>query len=636
MNLPPATQLKLTALRLRYRVSWPFVLAGLVLAGLTLPGLASADTRPNILWITSEDNGPHLGCYGDDYADTPHLDGLAARGVIYLNCWSNAPVCAPARTTLISGIYPPSTGAEHMRSVTRLPAAFKMYPQYLREAGYYCTNNNKEDYNLEKPGKVWDESSRQAHWRNRKPGQPFFAIFNFTTTHESQIRKRPHTAVHDPATVKIPAYHPDRPEVRQDWAQYHDKMTEMDAQAGRVLEQLNEDGLAEDTIVFYYGDHGPGMPRGKRWPYNSGLQVPLIVHIPAKFQHLASPDYSTGGQSDRLVGFIDLAPTLLSLAGLEPPEHFQGHAFLGEHRTDEQPFHYGFRGRMDERYDMLRVVRDKRYVYIRNYMPHKIYGQFISYMFQTPTTKVWKQLYDSGELTQEQSYFWERKPPEELYDLQEDPDEVHNLIASPAHRGILDRLRAAQRDWALRIRDVGFLPEDEVHTRSGESTPYEVGHDNSYPLEELIAVADTAASLSEDGVPMLTKALKHDDSAVRYWGAMGLLMRGEAAVAQTREELLTALKDSSPSVRVIAAQAIGQYGADADLTAALDVLLQTAHWGQNSLYISMLSLNALDALDQRAAKVKSQIAQLPRKGEGDRRLSAYVGNLIDKTLSDFE
>ena len=199
---------------------------------------------PNILWITSEDNGPALGAYGDNFADTPNLDALAALGMIYRNSWSNAPVCAPARTTIISGVYPPSLGAQHMRSMVPMPDGMKMYPQFLREAGYYCTNNSKEDYNLVKPGEVWDESSREAHWRNRHDStQPFFAIFNFTTTHESQIRSRPHEQKHDPAGVPIPAYHPDVPEVRQDWAQYYDKMTEMDTQAGEILQQLKEVGL---------------------------------------------------------------------------------------------------------------------------------------------------------------------------------------------------------------------------------------------------------------------------------------------------------------------------------------------------------------------------------------------------------
>ncbi len=338
---------------------------------------------PNILWLTSEDNGPHLNCYGDDYATTPNLDALAKKGMIYTRAISNAPVCAPARTTIISGMYPPSTGSEHMRSMTSLPAQFKMYPAYLRKMGYYCTNNSKEDYNLKKEGEVWDESGRKGHWKNRPKGKPFFAIFNSTVSHESQIRKRPHKQVHDPAKVRIPAYHPDHPEVRKDWAQYYDKLTDMDSQVGAKLKELKDAGLEDDTIVFYFGDHGSGMPRSKRWPFFSGLQVPLIIHIPEKWKHLASSNYQANTKSDRQVGFVDLAPTLLSIAGMKPPSHMQGHAFMGKHEAPIQMYGYGFRGRMDERYDMVRSVVGKRYIYIRNYMPHKLYGQHVGYMFVT-------------------------------------------------------------------------------------------------------------------------------------------------------------------------------------------------------------------------------------------------------------
>ncbi len=229
--------------------------------------LAGNELRPNILWITSEDNGPQLGCYGDTYATTPNLDQLAQKGVRYTNCWSNAPVCAAARTTIISGMYAPSLSAQHMRSQVDLPAEIRLLPQHLRELGYYCSNNSKEDYNFATGKDLWNDSSNKAHWRKRKAGQPFFAVFNFTTTHESQIRKRPHNPSHDPLKVAVPPYHPDEPEVREDWAQYYDKITEMDLQVGQILAQLKQDGLEEDTIVFYYGDHGSGMPRSKRWLY---------------------------------------------------------------------------------------------------------------------------------------------------------------------------------------------------------------------------------------------------------------------------------------------------------------------------------------------------------------------------------
>ena len=598
-----------------------------------------AESRPHILWITSEDNGPHLGAYGDEFATTPNLDKLAQRGLTYLNAWSNAPVCAPARTTIIAGVYPTATGSEHMRSMTQLPAFMKMYPQFLRAAGYYCTNNSKEDYNLAKPGKVWDESSRKAHWRNRGPDQPFFAIFNFTTSHESQIRKRPHQAVHDPSQVRVPAYHPDTPEVRQDWAQYYDKLTEMDAQAGDVLQQLADEGLADDTIIFYYADHGSGMPRNKRWPYNSGLHVPLIVHVPEKFAHLRPPEYEAGAKTDRLVGFIDLAPTLLSLVGIEPPAYMQGGAFMGKYAAEPSEFLFGFRGRMDERYDMVRSVRDKRYVYIRNYMPQRIYGQYLNYMFQTPTTQVWHRMFHAGQLDEQQSYFWQEKPTEELYDLNSDPDEVNNLATSKGHTEILARLRAAHRDWVFRVRDVGFLPEAEIHARAAYSTPYTVGHDsNGFDLERIFAAAQLASRRKVDDVPELLSLLDDQDNAVRYWAALGLLNRWPAIESpEVLAKLRAALADDSKNVRVLAAEALGRFGSDSDLQPSVDVLLELANIEEHGLYISMFALNSLDQLDNKAAGSVDIIRALPRKSPNNpARLGNYVPRLLDKIVADLE
>ena len=606
--------------------------------GSTVALTAEDSLRPNVLWITSEDNGPHLGCYGDDYATTPNLDALAARGMIYRTCWSNAPVCAPARTTIISGMYPTSLGAEHMRSMTQLPDAFKMYPVYLREAGYYCTNNSKEDYNVKPTGEVWDDSSGKAHWKKRADGQPFFAIFNHTISHESKLRTRPHKAVHDAAKVRVPAYHPDTPEVRQDWAQYYDRITEMDALAGENLQEIAAAGLADDTIVFYYGDHGSGMPRSKRWPYNSGLQVPLIVYIPEKFKDLRPDDYVAGGSTDRLVSFVDLAPTLLSLCGIEPPAHMQGFAFAGKFTAPQQDYVYGYRGRMDERYDMVRSVGDGRYVYIRNYMPHKIYGQYIDYMFQTPTTRIWKEMFDAGKLNEAQSRFWKTKPAEELYDLKSDPDEVNNLANSLQHQEILQRMRKAQQDLAIKIRDIGFLPEGEIHTRSAGSTPYEMAHDNAkYPLAKIMAAAEQASSLKTDALDALMTAFTDEDSAVRYWAAMGLLMRGEAGVSLGRDQLRKALGDESPHVRIAAAEALGRYGNKEDITAALSVLLTLASPVDNGIYTSMSALNAIDYLDANAAPIADMVAELPDEDpNANGRMSAYAKNLIDKTLSDLK
>jgi len=603
-------------------------------AGVLAQGAATA--RPNVLWITCEDIGPHLHACGDAYSVTPNLDAVAARGQIYMNAWSNAPVCAPARTTIISGMYPPCTGAEHMRSMTSLPAGMKMFPQFLREAGYYCSNNAKEDYNLEKPEGVWDDSSKKGHWRNRAKGQPFFSIFNLEITHESQIRKRPHTLVHDPAKARVPAYHPDTPEVRHDWAQYYDNITTMDGQAGRILQDLESDGLAGDTIVFFYGDHGSGMPRSKRWPYNSGLNVSILVSVPEKWRHLAPAGYKPGAKSDRLVGFVDLAPTMLSIAGIKPAPYHQGHAFMGKFEAPERPFNYGFRGRMDERYDMVRSVRDKRYVYMRHYMPHKIYGQYIDYMFQTPTTRVWKQLYDEGKLQPPKTYFWETKPPEELYDLQSDPDEVNNLAKSPEHQATLKRLRKAQQDLAVKIRDVGFLPEGEIHSRSKGSTPYEMGHDDKrYPLQKIMGTAEMAASLEKSATGDLVKRLADSDSAVRYWGAMGILMRGADGVNAAKDALHNALRDASPHVRVVASEALGRYGDDGDLQKALATLEELAPPDQNGVFVSLLALNALDALGAKAKPVLALIKSMPQEDPNAQpRTQKYGHNIVKKMTEE--
>ena len=591
---------------------------------------------PNILWLTSEDNGPHLNCYGDDYATTPNLDALAKKGMIYTRAISNAPVCAPARTTIISGMYPPSTGSEHMRSMTSLPAQFKMYPAYLRKMGYYCTNNSKEDYNLKKEGEVWDESGRKGHWKNRPKGKPFFAIFNSTVSHESQIRKRPHKQVHDPAKVRIPAYHPDHPEVRKDWAQYYDKLTDMDSQVGAKLKELKDAGLEDDTIVFYFGDHGSGMPRSKRWPFFSGLQVPLIIHIPEKWKHLASSNYQANTKSDRQVGFVDLAPTLLSIAGMKPPSHMQGHAFMGKHEAPIQMYGYGFRGRMDERYDMVRSVVGKRYIYIRNYMPHKLYGQHVGYMFVTTTTQVWKRLYDEGKLNEAQSHFWKTKPAEELYDLEKDPDEVNNLANSKGHAKILSQMRQAHRAHVTKIRDVGFLPEGEIHNRSKGSTPYEMGHDNNkYPFEKIRSAADLASSMNKNELPAITKLLTHSDSAVRYWGALGLLMQEKSGVRHGKKSLVKALNDSSLYVRVIAAEALGKYGSKNEIKLAVKVLGAIADPIKNGCFPSMMAMNAIDHLDDKAKSLLPLIQSMPRTPtEVDKRFQGYVGRLVDTTINE--
>lgn len=605
----------------------------LLLSLALLPLTLVAADRPNVLWITNEDHGPHMGCYGDDYATTPNIDDLAAKGMLYKMAWSNAPVCAAARTTLIAGMYSPSTGGQHMRSMVPFAEGKKMYPQFLREAGYYCTNCSKEDYNLTKPGVVWDESSRNGHWKNRPDGAPFFAIFNCTLSHESKLRVRPHKAIHDPAKVRVPAYHPDTPEVRQDWAQYYDTVTQADAEAGKVLKEVADAGLADDTIVFFYADHGSGMSRNKRWPSNSGLHVPMVVYFPEKWKHLAPKEYSVGGKSDRLVSFVDLAPTLLSVVGIKPPEWMQGRAFAGEHQVDGPEYMHGFRGRMDERYDMVRSVTDGRFVYLRNYMPHLSQGQHVNYQFETPSTATWRAFYDAGKLTAAQSRFWNTpKESEELYDLETDPDEVENLISSPKHQAIIKRLRGAMKAQVFAIRDTGFLPEGEIHRRSAGKAPYDMAHDESqYPLMDIFEAAELATTVIPHDTDRIKALMAGKDPAVRYWGSMGMLIRGKEAVDSVSGDLKKAMNsDDSPEVRIASAWALAEHGTGEAQESAAKVLLDLANWQKTeNVFTSLAAMTAIDNLTSGVKPSVATIKALPTKGKSpDGRYSGYIGNLI--------
>jgi arylsulfatase A-like enzyme len=586
---------------------------------LSLTAATQAADQPNILWLTFEDSSPHLGCYGDQQAVTPNLDALAARGLRYQRAWSNAPVCAPARTCIISGRWAPADGAEHMRSEVPMPDGHKMSPQFLREVGYYCTNNSKEDYNLTKPTGTWDESSPAAHYRNRRDGQPFFAVFNDTGSHESQIRKPSATLSHDPAKVRVPAYMPDTPEIRRDWAQHFDNLTTVDSRIGRQLAELSTAGLAEDTIIFAYADHGTGIARSKRWPYNSGLQVPFIVHFPKKWLHLAPTDYQAAGVSTRLISFIDLAPTLLSLAGIPCPAYFHGRAFAGQHRAESLPLAYGFRSRMDERIDMSRSVTDGRFVYMRHFVPQLPEGQYLAYMFEQASTRSWFAEFEKGQLPAHQTAFWLPKPSEELYDLQSDPDEIKNLAADPSHGETRQKLAKALNQWLIETRDLGVVPEAERLAISQGASPVNAFGPTASPAYAHILEAALIASDRKQPTQRLLEFLRDADPSARYWGAQGLILRGPSALA----EIATAgfnpqdlLKDSSANVRIAAAEALVQHSDSETLKAeAMDLLINAA----NASKASAPATAALNALDRLIPQIKAMnrsaaLAQQPVEG----------------------
>ncbi len=513
--------------------------------------LAKALEPPNILWITSEDNGPYLGCFGDPLARTPNLDRLAQGGTRFTHCFSNAAVCAPARQTLISGMYATSIGGQHMRSDATFPPGVHYFPKYLRDVGYYTSNNSKTDYNggpADRKGAMagaWDDSSRKAHWRNRPEGRPFFSVFNLGSSHESNLfpgKWRKRELKTDPARVKLPAYLPDLPETRLDLARYYDCVETMDSGVGKILRELEADGLADDTIVFYFGDHGGSLPRGKSFAYDSGTRVPLIVLIPEKWRQFRPSE--PGGETDRLAGFVDFAPTVLGLAKIDPPEYMQGRSFLSGADADEREFVHTFRGRRGERYDIVRGVRSKSFLYLRNYTPHLPVMQFNGYSFDIPGYAAWMQAWRNGECSPEQARWFEPKPREELYATDVDPDNVRNLAADPEFAEVLARHRAENERHMLAIRDSAFFPEG----MSGrEFTAYQ--DDTTYPLRKLQSLA------TSDSVEEFVEAMNDDNLCVRYWGIMGCVIQGPRSKS-ARPRLQRLLEDPEPLIRIQAARAL--------------------------------------------------------------------------------
>ena len=587
--------------------------------------------RPNILWLSCEDISPHLRCYGHPNAVTPTLDTLAAEGVRYTNAFTVAGVCAPSRSGIITGMYPTTIGSHHMRCQASLPEHVKCFTEYLRAAGYYCCNNSKTDYNFRHPPSAWDESSNTAHWRKRAGGQRFFAVFNFTITHESQVRLRGEefakqtrrlkpTDRQDPAKLSLPPYYPDTPETRTDWAQYHEVITAMDYMAGDILRQLGEDGLVDDTIVFFWSDHGVGLPRAKRWPYDSGTHVPLIVRIPPKLR--AAGQGQPGGVNDELVSLIDLGPTVLNLAGVTIPGHLQGRAFLGPNLPPPRQYVYSARDRMDERYDVIRAVRDERYRYIRNYEAHKPYYQHISYAEVGPTMQDLRRLHAEGKLPPAAERFMaDHKPAEELYDLRTDPHEIDNLAGSDEHRGVLERMREAHVNWVLETRDLGLVPEAEIAEREsicGSRYAILRQPDAKGLLPRLRAVVD----MGEQGraaVPGLLEAMGDPDPAVRYRAAIGLGNLKEAPAAT--ERLRQALRDPAAVVRIAAARGLCLIGFESEGVPTLVAELKSPNE-----WVRVSAAYELDTLGARAAGALDALRQA-REDE-----NAYVQRIAEHAV----
>ncbi len=511
---------------------------------------------PNILWISAEDISPAWGCYGDEYATTPHIDSLAQDGFVYTQAFSNAPICAPARSTLITGMYATSLGTQHLRSEIPVPASLETLPELMRQAGYFTTNNAKTDYNFSAEGR-WDENGGEAHWRNAPDDRPFFSVFNFGITHEGHANSdRPEDietleTLHDPAEAQLPPYFPDTEEFRDIWAHQYDLITVFDQEVGKLVQQLKEDGEFENTIIFVFGDHGFGLPRYKRWLYNSGLQVPLVLHVPEKYKPLVSNLQEQ--QTDQMVGFVDFAPTVVNLAGVDIPDMMEGKNFLGENST-RKDYIYGYRSRADDVYDMARSVYDGRYLYIRHFMPQNPYIQ--NAVIFNKGKRGYDELFRvkaEGGLPPEAQDMFTPKPVEELYDLQSDPYELDNLIGKEGFQQRAQEMNALLHAWMVEHHDTGLLNEGEMMVRAeGKGSVYEMARDTTnFPVKTVLAAADQVGKI--DSPDELSDELSSAHSGVRYWGLIALEAYNGDISAQ-RETLTGLLDDPSHSVAIKAAE----------------------------------------------------------------------------------
>lgn len=627
------------------------------------PSPAVTTERPNILWITAEDMSPTLGCYGDSYAKTPNIDKFATESVRYTNAFAAAPVCSPSRSTLITGMWAPSTGTSQMRSGYPLPSEVKGFPTYLREAGYFTTNNVKTDYNTADINRLieesWDINSDTAHWRSekREGDQPFFSVFNHMVSHQSRTMVWPYQAfqdfvqsslsaeeVHDPAKAPVPPYYPDTEVTRKTIARFYDCVSVLDQQVGRLLDQLEEDGLADHTIVFFYSDHGSGMPRHKRLLHDSGMKVPLMIRFPDKYKHLAPAE--AGETIDRLVTFVDYPKTVLSLAGLSAPEYMQGDVFLGPVADPEAEFVYGFRDRVDEVFDCSRSIRSKKYLYIRNYLPHHSWMQPSVFSDLGEIRQdLWEYIEENPDsLTEPQKHFMGKtRPVEEFYDVEADPDNIHNLLAKgepdAATKQALEEHREMLKQKRMETLDVGVVPESIItdYMREEEAPIRDImtGETNHHPdLEKIWAAADLVGFGTREE---LLELIDSGDDALRFWGVIGL-RHASPDDQDLLEQLYDRMDDISAPVRIEMAFWMAE-ASEKNRTEALRVLareLDNADW-----WTALRACRSIELLGEKARallpfmkKVYRQTRHAP--GDANFFLAFSAGAYLDKLGEETE
>jgi N-sulfoglucosamine sulfohydrolase len=523
----------------------------------------SKNERPNIVWIIAEDIGPAFGCYGDSAAITPNIDKLASVGLVFDKAYAVAPICSPARSTLATGLYPTHLGTHPLRSETIFPEELKTMPELFREAGYFTTLFGKTDYNFNPDGlwEYWEKDEKP--WSKRKKNQPFLSVFTLNQTHEGRgnsyeryqevISEVTHSeySLGKMRDIVLPPAYPQTEEAKMLWSRYYDLITMLDKKVGELIGNLEEDGLMGNTIVFFFSDHGFGMPGFKRWLNEGGLRVPLVLYVPEKYKQLM--EFQPGSINSDLVSFADFVPTALGLAGIDVPDYMQGNHFADMHSLEKRKYVFASRDRADNAYELSRSIRDQKYMYIRNYMPHlpaiqkgKIFSD------EKESYALLHRHYTEGTLPEPGIQMYRAKDAEELYDLAEDPWQLVNLAAFPEYDAKKEAMKKELQNHLLNTCDLAFLPESEINLRSKGKAPWYLTHDKSkYDIEKILNAAQKVGVATEEDIEIM---LNDSDSGVRYWGIMALRQLSEAPVSRFYEIMHHAMQDSSPSVSIASAE----------------------------------------------------------------------------------
>lgn len=592
--------------------------------------LVSAQEKPNILWITIEDTSPQfVGCYGNKDARTPHIDRLAETGIRFNNAFSTGTVCSPSRTAIITGVKTYKTGTGNHRSYYSVPDFMKGFPYYLRQAGYYTSNNKKTDYNVAKVtrfmNEAWDESSDTAGWWNRKPGQPFFAVFNFLNSHQSRTMTMPFAWYQKNVLDKLspearigdndfpmPPFYKDSPEMRRQFARVYNSIQLTDTEIGDLLKRLEEDHLMDSTIIFFYADHGEGIPRGKGNGIDLGYRVPFVVWVPERFNEL-SP-WGTGGVvTDDLVDFTDLAPTVIRLAGGEVPAQMTGRVLMGEQRSAQADHLVLSSDRMDNGIDVVRSVTDGRFMYSRHFMPFMPEARYIRYGEMAEITKQMRKDLADDQLNPLQGGLFQDRPPEFLYDLRNDPWETTNLADHLDYQPVLEKMRQQLKEEVLQARDVLFLPEYEIGLISQQTTPYEFRlHEANYPIAEIYRAAALSGFRGKEVVRQQVALLESPDKIVRYWAALGLRCQSSEDLMPFAQELEKAISDEYPPAAVTASAILWTNFGTEISGEKLKSFCVHSNW-----YIKLMAINYLLYADNRQPFVETIKQVNNMKGIGD-------------------